>query len=69
VNGSISSRPFSARSWNISCPAQPIMGDNGMATSAQTDSEEEFFDEKAPKTVEATIKDLLETRIRPAVAQ
>lgn len=38
---------------------------NGAA--AQDDGEEEFFDEKDADTV-ATIKDLIETRVRPAVA-
>lgn len=43
---------------------QPIVVDNGMALPAD---EGEFFDEKDTKTVQ-TIKVLLETRIRPAVA-
>lgn len=43
---------------------QPIIVDNGVA---MPEEEGEFFDEKDAKTVE-TIKDLLETRIRPAVA-
>lgn len=43
---------------------QPIIADNGMAAPIE---EGEFFDEKDAKTVD-TIKDLLETRIRPAVA-
>ena len=43
---------------------QPIVqGDHPLAS----DEDGEFFDEKDTKTVE-TIKDLLETRIRPAVA-
>ena len=34
---------------------------------AQAEAEDEFFDEKDADTV-ATIKDLIETRVRPAVA-
>jgi Fe-S cluster biogenesis protein NfuA len=44
----------------------PVMGT--ASTSAQTDSEEEFF-EAGDETIVATIKELLETRVRPAVAQ
>ena len=36
-------------------------------TEAQTEADDEFFDEKDADTV-ATIKDLIETRVRPAVA-
>jgi len=43
---------------------QPIVRDGHVATP---ETEGEFFDESDAKTVE-TIKDLLETRIRPAVA-
>lgn len=43
---------------------QPILSGN---QPAALESESEFFDDKDAKTVE-TIKDLLETRIRPAVA-
>jgi Fe-S cluster biogenesis protein NfuA len=44
----------------------PVMGT--ASTSAQADSEEEFF-EAGDETIVATIKELLETRVRPAVAQ
>lgn len=43
---------------------QPVMA----STAAATDSGEEFYDE-GDETVVATIKELLETRVRPAVAQ
>lgn len=41
----------------------PLLADGDMASA----EEEEFFDEKDAETV-ATIKDLIETRVRPAVA-
>ena len=44
----------------------PLMADGSVA-SDDTDSEDEFFDEQDAETVEA-IKDLIETRVRPAVA-
>lgn len=44
---------------------QPVMLENAVATAAPA---EEFFDE-ADTEVVATIKELLETRVRPAVAQ
>ncbi|MFN3635748.1 NifU family protein [Rhizobium sp. WL3] len=44
----------------------PVMGT--ASTSAQVDSDEEFFD-AGDETIVATIKELLETRVRPAVAQ
>ncbi|AOG08705.1 MAG: NifU family protein [Alphaproteobacteria bacterium] len=44
----------------------PVMGT--ASTSAQNDSDEEFFD-AGDETIVATIKELLETRVRPAVAQ
>lgn len=44
----------------------PVMG--SASTSAETDSGEEFFD-AGDETIVATIKELLETRVRPAVAQ
>ena len=44
----------------------PIMG--GLSGKAATDSEDEFFD-PADETVVATIKELLESRVCPAVAQ
>ena len=46
---------------------QPVMG--GTSTLAEAfDEEGEFFDED-DETIVATIKELLETRVRPAVAQ
>ena len=45
---------------------QPIMAGQGRAEEA--DQEGEFF-EKGDETIVATIKELLETRVRPAVAQ
>ena len=44
----------------------PVMG--SASTSAQVDGDEEFFD-AGDETIVATIKELLETRVRPAVAQ
>lgn len=44
----------------------PVMG--SASTSAQVDDDEEFFD-AGDETIVATIKELLETRVRPAVAQ
>ena len=44
---------------------QPVMLENA---NVEAQSEEEFFDE-ADGEVVATIKELLETRVRPAVAQ
>ncbi|MBC2771503.1 NifU family protein [Rhizobium sp. AQ_MP] len=44
----------------------PVMG--SASTFAETDSDEEFFD-AGDETIVATIKELLETRVRPAVAQ
>ena len=44
----------------------PLMADGSVA-SDDADSEDEFFDEQDAETVEA-IKDLIETRVRPAVA-
>lgn len=46
---------------------QPVMG-GGSAMAEAMDEEGEFFDE-GDETVVATIKELLETRVRPAVAQ
>ncbi|MCY1305798.1 Fe/S biogenesis protein NfuA [compost metagenome] len=45
---------------------QAIMAGSGRAE--QSDQEDEFFDE-GDETIVATIKELLETRVRPAVAQ
>jgi Fe-S cluster biogenesis protein NfuA len=44
----------------------PLMADGSVA-SADADDADEFFDEQDAETVEA-IKDLIETRVRPAVA-
>ncbi len=44
----------------------PLMAD-GIVASGDADGEDEFFDEQDAETVEA-IKDLIETRVRPAVA-
>ncbi len=46
---------------------QPIMG-GGMSTAEVVDEEGEFYDD-GDETIVATIKELLETRVRPAVAQ
>ena len=45
----------------------PLLSDGSSETSAQDDTDAEFFDEADAETVE-TIKDLIETRVRPAVA-
>ncbi|WEX77786.1 NifU family protein [Sinorhizobium numidicum] len=45
---------------------QPIM--SGAGRAEETDQEGEFFD-KGDEAIVATIKELLETRVRPAVAQ
>lgn len=44
----------------------PVMG--ATANGGKTDEDGEFFDE-GDETIVATIKELLETRVRPAVAQ
>ncbi|WKL27403.1 NifU family protein [Sinorhizobium meliloti] len=41
---------------------------SGAGRAEQTDEEDEFFDE-GDEAIVATIKELLETRVRPAVAQ
>ncbi|MAU20945.1 MAG: NifU family protein [Martelella sp.] len=45
----------------------PVMAE-GASPAIDPDSDEEFFDE-GDETIVATIKELLETRVRPAVAQ
>ncbi|MDF1774878.1 MAG: NifU family protein [Rhizobiaceae bacterium] len=45
---------------------EPLM--NGTMTGSDLDTDGEFFDE-ADESIVATIKELLETRVRPAVAQ
>jgi len=57
---------ISAPSWNIICPARRFWPTARPAmTSARRG--DEFFNEADADTV-ATIKDLIETRVRPAVA-
>src|SRR5215813_12306002 len=45
----------------------PLLADGAVASDALSDEEGEFFDEADAETVEQ-IKDLIETRVRPAVA-
>jgi Fe-S cluster biogenesis protein NfuA len=45
----------------------PLLADGSVASDEASDQEEEFFNEADAETV-ATIKDLIETRVRPAVA-
>jgi len=45
----------------------PLLADGTAGNDEALDEEEEFFDEADAETV-ATIKDLIETRVRPAVA-
>ena len=45
----------------------PLLADGSAASDEATDEEDEFFNEADAETV-ATIKDLIETRVRPAVA-
>jgi Fe-S cluster biogenesis protein NfuA len=45
----------------------PLMADGSAGGDEASDEEGEFFDEADAETVE-TIKDLIETRVRPAVA-
>ena len=45
----------------------PLLADGSAASDEAADEEEEFFNEADAETV-ATIKDLIETRVRPAVA-
>ncbi len=45
----------------------PLLADGSAATDQATDEQSEFFDETDAETVEV-IKDLIETRVRPAVA-
>ena len=46
---------------------EPLLADGAAASDEASDEEDEFFDEQDAETV-ATIKDLIETRVRPAVA-
>ncbi len=62
--GSRSSRRSSAPSWSISSAARRCWRTGPTPAPADAD---EFFDAKDADTV-ATIKDLIETRVRPAVA-
>jgi len=45
----------------------PLLADGSAASDDASDAEDEFFDEADAETVEQ-IKDLIETRVRPAVA-
>jgi Fe-S cluster biogenesis protein NfuA len=45
----------------------PLLADGAAASDAELDDEDEFFDEADAETVDV-IKDLIETRVRPAVA-
>ena len=45
----------------------PLLADGSAGSDEAADEEDEFFDEADAETV-ATIKDLIETRVRPAVA-
>ena len=45
----------------------PLLADGSAASDEAADEEDEFFNEADAETVE-TIKDLIETRVRPAVA-
>jgi Fe-S cluster biogenesis protein NfuA len=45
----------------------PLLADGSAGNDEALDEEDEFFDEADAETVE-TIKDLIETRVRPAVA-
>ena len=45
----------------------PLMADGSLAGDVMVDGEDEFFNEDDAETVD-TIKDLIETRVRPAVA-
>jgi Fe-S cluster biogenesis protein NfuA len=45
----------------------PLLADGSAASDEAADEEDEFFNENDAETV-ATIKDLIETRVRPAVA-
>ena len=45
----------------------PLLADGEVASDVDLDDEDEFFDEADAETVEQ-IKDLIETRVRPAVA-
>ena len=58
----MSSPPSSAPSWSISCPAR-----RSSRRARAKRRRDEFFETKDAETV-ATIKELIETRVRPAVA-
>jgi len=45
----------------------PLLADGSVGSDEAADEEDEFFNEADAETV-ATIKDLIETRVRPAVA-
>ena len=46
----------------------PLLADGSAGSDEATDEEDEFFNDEDAETV-ATIKDLIETRVRPAVAK
>jgi Fe-S cluster biogenesis protein NfuA len=46
---------------------EPLLADGGAPSATDLDDEDEFFSEEDAETVEM-IKDLIETRVRPAVA-
>jgi Fe-S cluster biogenesis protein NfuA len=62
-----SSPRSSAPSWSTTCPARRCWPDGTAGNDEASDEEDEFFSEADADTV-ATIKDLIETRVRPAVA-
>jgi Fe-S cluster biogenesis protein NfuA len=45
----------------------PLLADGAVGSDEAADEEDEFFNDEDAETV-ATIKDLIETRVRPAVA-
>ena len=67
ATGSISSRRSSAPSWSTTCPVRRCWPTAASASDEAADEDDEFFNEADAETV-ATIKDLIETRVRPAVA-
>ncbi len=67
ATGSTSSPRSSAPSWSTTCPARRCSPTARAGSDDARDEEDEFFDEADAETVEQ-IKDLIETRVRPAVA-
>ena len=64
ANGRSSSRPSSAPSWSTSCRARRCSRTARPATTTTRTSSSRAADEE----IVTTIKDLIETRVRPAVA-